>query len=91
MGLIWDHPQDRLPRPNRRKADEESPPPTKRRTAGTSAVADPVVLTTFVTLQKIWRRQGTLRRTYGGMPSSREERGAWKQLTEYLTKQDNWA
>ena len=50
------------------------------------AVADKAVVAVFTGLQNVWRRQGTLRRTYDGMRSSPEERGAWKQLIEYLTQ-----
>jgi hypothetical protein len=52
-----------------------------RQTAG-----DPNVVELFSRLQKAWRHQGTLRRTYDGMPSSREERDAWSQLIKYLTR-----
>jgi hypothetical protein len=36
--------------------------------------ADRAVVAVFTGLQNAWRRQGTLRRTFNGMPSSREER-----------------
>jgi hypothetical protein len=42
--------------------------------------ADKAVLADFMTLQSVWRRQGTLRRT------SREERQAWKHLIQHLTQ-----
>jgi hypothetical protein len=38
----------------------------------------------FAELQTIWRRQGTLRRTFDGMPSSRQERSGWKRLIRHL-------
>ena len=101
MGIIFDSPQDRPqpPRPQRRRSvlieEEESAPPLKRRPARTkqpaSAVADPVVLTVFLSLQKLWRRQGTLRRTHGGLRSTPDEAELWKQLSCYLTKRENWA
>jgi hypothetical protein len=96
MGIIFDNPQDRPqpPRPQRRRLieEEERAPPLKRGPQrGKQAVADPVVLTLFVGLQKLWRRQGTLRRTYGGMRASPDEAELWQQLARYLTKQDNWA
>jgi hypothetical protein len=47
--------------------------------------ADKAVLADFMTLQSVWRRQGTLRSTFKRMPSSREERQAWKHLIQYLT------
>ena len=48
--------------------------------------ADSAMVAIFMELQNVWRRQGTLRRTYSGMPSSREERRAWKQLILHLEK-----
>jgi hypothetical protein len=51
--------------------------------------ADRGVVTIFTALQTVWRRQGTLRRTYDGMRSSPEERSAWKHLIEYLLKDNN--
>jgi hypothetical protein len=48
--------------------------------------ADKVVLADFMTLQSVWRRQDTLRSTFERMPSSREEREAWKHLIQYLTR-----
>jgi hypothetical protein len=48
--------------------------------------ADRGVVTIFTALQAVWRRQGTLRRTYDGMPTSREERAGWKHLIEYLAR-----
>jgi hypothetical protein len=48
--------------------------------------ADKAVVADFMTLQSVWRRQDTLRSTFERMPSSREERGAWKHLIEYLTR-----
>jgi hypothetical protein len=47
--------------------------------------ADRAFVAVFEQLQKVWRRQGTLRRTFNGMPTSREERESWKQLIQYLT------
>ena len=47
--------------------------------------ADTPVVEVFRRMQKVWRRQGTLRRTYNGMPTSREERESWRQLIQYLT------
>jgi hypothetical protein len=48
--------------------------------------ADRALVAIFMGLQNAWRRQGTLRRTFNGMPSSQEEREGWKQLIQYLTK-----
>jgi hypothetical protein len=48
--------------------------------------ADKAVLADFMTLQSVWRRQDTLRSTFKGTPSSREERQAWKHLIQYLTR-----
>ena len=48
--------------------------------------ADRAVVAVFTGLQNAWRRQGTLRRTFNGMPSSREEREGWRQLIQYLTE-----
>ena len=44
------------------------------------------VVAVFMGLQNAWRRQGTLRRTFDGMPSSQEEREGWKQLIQHLTQ-----
>lgn len=94
MGIIFDHPQDRPqpPPPQRRKSqlveEDERAPPLKRKRSK-RAVADPFVLTLFGGLQKLWRRQGTLRRTHGGMRCSPEEAELWKQLSRYLTKREN--
>ena len=48
--------------------------------------ADRAVVAIFMVLQNAWRRQGTLRRTFDGMPSSQEEREGWKQLIQHLTQ-----
>ena len=48
--------------------------------------ADRAVVAVFMGLQNAWRRQGTLRRTFDGMPSSQEEREGWKQLIQHLTQ-----
>lgn len=48
--------------------------------------ADTAVVSVFMALQNVWRHQGTLRRTFNGMPASREERQAWRQLIQYLAK-----
>jgi hypothetical protein len=50
--------------------------------------ADASVIALFRDLQRLWRRQGTLRTTFEGMPSSREERRDWERLIQYLTKSD---
>jgi hypothetical protein len=47
--------------------------------------ADKAVLADFMILQSVWRRQSNLRSTFKRMPSSREERKAWKHLIQYLT------
>jgi hypothetical protein len=60
-------------------------PPANRRTPKLEQ-ADKAVLADFTTLQSVWRRQDTLRSTSKRMPSSREERQAWKHLIEYLTR-----
>jgi hypothetical protein len=48
--------------------------------------ADSFVVEIFAELQRLWRRQGTLRRTFDGMPTSHQEREAWKRLIRYLAK-----
>jgi hypothetical protein len=53
--------------------------PANRRTPKIEQ-ADKAVLADFMTLQSVWRRQGTLRST------SREERQAWKHLIQHLTQ-----
>ena len=85
MGLLFSQPVPPRPEKPPRKSflfpfAEEG---TKR---PISDSADSAVVALFSGLQKVWRRQGTLRRTYHGMPSSPEERAAWKQLIEYLVK-----
>jgi hypothetical protein len=65
-------------------------PPANRKTSQTKQhlkieQADEAVLADFITLQSVWRRQGTLRRTSKGTLSSREERQAWKHLIQHLT------
>jgi hypothetical protein len=59
------------------------PARANRRTAhrATEDVADAPVVATFMTLQAIWREE-LVRSTYG----SRQERRAWDQLIEQLTK-----
>jgi SOS response regulatory protein OraA/RecX len=46
--------------------------------------ADKAVLADFMILQSVWRQQE--RSTFKRMPSSREERQAWKHLIQYLTR-----
>jgi hypothetical protein len=47
--------------------------------------ADSFVVKVFAELQKIWRREGSQRRTLDHMPSSRQERRRWKRLIRYLS------
>src|SRR5271166_615706 len=79
---LLEQQKEKMPEPQTRR-----PKPRKPETER----ADRAVVAVFASLQNIWRRQGTLRRIYDVMPSSREERGAWKQLIEYLTKREDWA
>ena len=48
--------------------------------------ADSFVVEIFAELQRLWRRQGTLRRTFDGMPTSPQECEGWKRLIRYLAK-----
>jgi hypothetical protein len=96
MGLLFSEPVPLRPKGLPRKsflfpfAEEDTPLSARARTSRTkkpiSDGADGTVVGLFLGLQKVWRRQGTFRGTYDGMPSSREEREAWKQLIEYLIK-----
>jgi hypothetical protein len=62
------------------------PDPANRRTAKSKQSyiekADRSFVAVFAQLQNVWRPQGTLRRTFDGMPTSREERASWKQLIQ---------
>jgi hypothetical protein len=96
MSLFFSEPVPPRPkRPPRKSflfpfAEADRPLSARASTSGTKQpigdAADNAVVALFLGLQKIWRRQGTLRRTYDGMPSSREEREVWKQLIQYLIK-----
>jgi hypothetical protein len=48
------------------------------------AQADYRVVAAFLELQSIWRRQGTLRKTYRDMPCSPAESRAWERLLHHL-------
>jgi hypothetical protein len=92
MGLLFAEPvPPRPPRPRKGGllfAEKHTSAAIRSTKKPPSDVADDTIVAVFSSLQKIWRRQGTLRRTYQGMRSSQEECEAWRQLIEYLTKKD---
>ncbi len=84
MGLLFRYvPEDDYPGKHDRPRNDGNR--HRERRAANIEKADGTVVVVFVGLQKVWRRQGTLRRTYDGMPSSREERVGWRQLIQYLS------
>jgi hypothetical protein len=78
MAYLFLHgPEDhRHPAPNRGLHLNEQTQPIER--------ADSFVVLLFAELQAIWRRQGTLRRTFYGMPTSHQEHESWERLIRYL-------
>jgi hypothetical protein len=66
------------------------PPSNRKRRSFRQAqqieTADSFVVEIFAELQRLWRRQGRLRRTFDGMPTSQQECEGWKRLIRHLGK-----
>jgi hypothetical protein len=83
MGYLFQN-LDGYPSANRGIQTGASPLRNRTRPPLQIEEADASVIALFRDLQRLWRRQGRLRITFNDM----NERRAWEQLIQYLTKSD---